>query len=210
MKKRIRWSAKLAYVVGLIASDGCLSKDGRHIDFTSKDFELVQTFSRLLKLKNKIGTKGRSKTDNRLYYRVEFGNVSLYRFLLKIGITSKKSKTIGALLIPDKYFIDFLRGSFDGDGHYYSYWDPRWRSSFQLYTGFSSASLKHIGWLQCKIESFYNLKGIIKKGSRAFQLEFAKYSSILLLEKIYYKKGIPFLTRKYSKIQAALSIIAEQ
>ena len=210
MTKRIRWSAKLAYVVGLIASDGCLSKDGRHIDFTSKDLDQVQTFSRLLKLSNKIGTKGRSKKSGQPYYRVEFGDVNLYRFLLKIGLTPNKSKTIGALLIPDKYFIDFLRGSFDGDGHSYSYRDPRWRNSFRLYTGFSSASLKHLEWLQFQIERFYNLRGIIKKGTRAFQLEFAKYSSVILLEKIYYKKGIPFLIRKHSKIRAALSIISEQ
>ncbi len=204
----IRWSAKLAYVVGLIASDGCLSNDRRHIDFTSKDLEQVQTFARLLKLNNKIGTKGISRKDGQLYYRIEFGNVNFYRFLLKIGLTPNKSKTIGILLIPDKYFIDFLRGSFDGDGHSYSYWDPRWKSSFQLYIGFSSASLKHIEWLQSKIESLYNLRGNVKKGNRSFQLEFAKYSSLLLIEKIYYKKGLPFLTRKHSKITAALSIIS--
>lgn len=210
MRKRIRWSAKLAYVIGLIASDGCLSKDGRHIDFTSKDLEQVQTFAKLLKLDNKIGVKSRSKTSDQLYYRVEFGDVTLYRFLLKIGLTPSKSKTIGKLLIPDKYFIDFLRGSFDGDGHSYSYWDPRWRSSFRLYVGFSSASFEHLAWLQSKIENFYNLKGIIKKGTRAFQLEFAKYSSLVLIEKIYYRRSLPLLTRKHSKIQVALSIIAKQ
>ena len=45
-KKKIstNWSAELAYAVGLIATDGCLSKDKRHIDFTSKDKELIKTF----------------------------------------------------------------------------------------------------------------------------------------------------------------------
>ena len=30
-REKIKWTPDLAYVVGLIASDGYLSKDGRHI-----------------------------------------------------------------------------------------------------------------------------------------------------------------------------------
>jgi len=33
------WSKELAYVIGLLVTDGCLSKNGRHIDPTSKDRE---------------------------------------------------------------------------------------------------------------------------------------------------------------------------
>lgn len=36
-KIKIKWSPKFAYCIGLITSDGNLSKDGRHISFTSKD-----------------------------------------------------------------------------------------------------------------------------------------------------------------------------
>ncbi|PIP23436.1 MAG: hypothetical protein COX36_03420, partial [Candidatus Nealsonbacteria bacterium CG23_combo_of_CG06-09_8_20_14_all_38_19] len=56
-KERIRWSPKLAYIVGLLATDGSLSIDGRHIDFTSKDVQLLKTFKKCLGLKNKIGFK---------------------------------------------------------------------------------------------------------------------------------------------------------
>jgi hypothetical protein len=206
-KKYIRWSANLSYIIGLIASDGCLSKDGRHIDFTSKDLDQVETFARLLKLSNKISIKhnGHSLRD---YYRIQFGNVALYRFLLNIGLTTAKSKTIGKLKIPDKYFADFLRGSMDGDGFSYSYFDPRWKNSFQLYTGFVSASRVHVEWLSSKIERQYNIKGIIKINKRAFTLEFAKKNSILLINLIYHKRQIPYLARKYSKIIHSLDIIS--
>ncbi len=43
-KINIQWSPELAYAIGLLVADGCLSKDGRHIDFTSKDLELVESF----------------------------------------------------------------------------------------------------------------------------------------------------------------------
>lgn len=35
--KPITWSPEIAYAVGLLTTDGSLSIDGRHIDFTSKD-----------------------------------------------------------------------------------------------------------------------------------------------------------------------------
>jgi len=47
------WSPHFAYAIGLLATDGSLSIDGRHIDFTSKDLELVKIFKKYLGLKNK-------------------------------------------------------------------------------------------------------------------------------------------------------------
>src|SRR5688572_7752865 len=40
------WSSELAYAIGLIATDGWLSSDGRHVGFVSADKELVETFLR--------------------------------------------------------------------------------------------------------------------------------------------------------------------
>lgn len=102
----MRWSANLAYAVGLITTDGYLSKDGRHIDLTSKDIEQIQTFRRILKLTNKIGLKSSGHSD-RKYYRVQFGDVKFYRFLLKIGLTPAKSKIIGEVKVPKRFFADF-------------------------------------------------------------------------------------------------------
>lgn len=68
----IIWRANFAYAIGLIASDGCLSKDGSHIDFTSKDLEQVENFRKVLGLKNRIGLKSRGKkgTSDKKYFRV--------------------------------------------------------------------------------------------------------------------------------------------
>ncbi|HSX19268.1 MAG TPA: LAGLIDADG family homing endonuclease [Candidatus Saccharimonadales bacterium] len=203
----MRWSADLAYVVGLIASDGCLSKDGRHIDFTSKDLDQVETFARILNLKNKIALKSRGHSSEKIYYHIQFGNVKFYKFLLQIGLTPHKSKTISTLKIPNKYFVDFLRGCFDGDGHTYSYWDPRWRSSFMLYFGLTSASNEFLKWIKERIKKLYDINGQIGTTNRAYKLIYAKGASINLIDKIYYKDGLPYLLRKKYKINASLSII---
>jgi len=203
----MKWNADLAYAVGLIASDGCLSNDRRHIDLTSKDKDQLETFARILKLTNKIGLKSNSLYKNNKCYRIEFGNVKFYKFLLEIGLTPHKSKTIASLKIPEIYFADFLRGHFDGDGCTYSYYDKRWKNSFMLYTSFCSGSKLHLEWLQSMIQNLYHLDGKIGKNTRCYQLRFAKQGSIQLLTKMYYKEDIPYLARKRSKILNSLGII---
>ena len=148
-KVLIKWSSNFSYALGLLASDGNLAKNSGHINFTSKDKDQILNFSSCLGIHNKIGTK-LSGSGNRSFY-IQFGDVVFHRFLISIGITPRKSKTIGKVKIPKKYFFDFLRGVFDGDGTFYSYYDPRWRSSFMFYTGFTSASIKHVKWLRDSI-----------------------------------------------------------
>ncbi|MCL5435596.1 MAG: hypothetical protein M1275_00770, partial [Patescibacteria group bacterium] len=137
-KINCRWSSNLAYAVGLIATDGCLYKDGRHLAFISKDYDLVCQFKELLGLNNKIAKKPSGFVKGGYGHWVQFGDVNFYNFLLSIGLTPAKSKTLGPLKIPDRYFFDFIRGHFDGDGSFYSYWDKRWLSSFMFYLSFAT------------------------------------------------------------------------
>jgi len=153
-KVLIRWSSEFAYAIGLLVTDGSLSKDGRHIVLVSKDREMIENFMKALDFQNKIGRHSRGSSIDKKYYRVQFGDVNFYNFLLKIGLMPNKTKIIRDVKIPSKYFFDFLRGHFDGDGSFYSYWDPRWRSSFMFYTVFVSASKNHIEWLQKFILNF--------------------------------------------------------
>ncbi len=204
-KEKIRWSPGLAYVVGLIATDGCLYGDGRHIDFTSKDIQLVTTFKKCLRLKNKIGLKYSGHSDKQ-YYHVQFGDVILYRWLLTIGLTPHKSKTIGKLEIPNKYFFDFLRGCFDGDGSCYSYWDPRWASSFMFYVNFNSGSLSFLKWIRAKLKKSLEINGHIKFGRGAWRLNYAKKESKRIISKMYYRKNVPCLKRKYEKLKNILVV----
>ncbi|PIS39106.1 MAG: hypothetical protein COT34_00155 [Candidatus Nealsonbacteria bacterium CG08_land_8_20_14_0_20_43_11] len=117
-----------------------------------------------------------------------------------------KSKRIGELKIPKKYFGDFLRGCFDGDGTCYSYWDPRWASSFMFYIKFNSGSLSHLKWLQLKLKEYLRIKGHIASGRRCWQLRYAKKESRILFGKMYYAENLPRLERKYKKLKTILTI----
>jgi len=206
-KVRIQWSGNFAYALGLITSDGSLNKDGRHLWFSSKDLELVKNLKNSLKIEAKIGRYARGGEKIKRYYRLSFGDIYFYRFLNKLGLFSNKSKTIKKVIIPKHLFSDFLRGLFDGDGTFYSYWDRRWPNSFGFKLSFASASPPFIEWIKKELTKLYGVKGYMHKGDGVFNLEYVKGDTKKLFEKMYRGKKDPlFLRRKYFKLKDALDI----
>jgi len=210
-KVNIKWSPNFAYAIGLIATDGNLSPDRRHISFVSKDIEQINNFMGCLGLDVGIG-KTISGYNGNVSHRVQFGDVLFYNFLETIGLHPNKSKTIGEVLVPDSYFFDFLRGCLDGDGTFYSYWDPRWRSSHMFYVEFVSASIVHIRWIRKEINTRLNIHGHIANDGRLFthQLKYAKREALEIIKKMYYNPKVVCLTRKRDKIKKALSVEKKQ
>lgn len=211
-KVKIKWNASFAYAIGLLTTDGCLYNDGRHMSLTTKDLEQANNFKKCLGLNVKIGKKSGGSSKIKKYFHVQFGDVLFYRFLLSIGLNSAKSKTIGEIEIPDEFFFDFLRGCFDGDGCFYSYWDPRWRSSHMFYVEFVSASKKHIDWLRAMLNKKLKLKGHLTKtkNSSVFQLKYAKKEALEVIKKMYYTPRVVCLSRKRLKINKALGVEKRQ
>lgn len=209
-KVKIKWSPNFAYAIGLLVSDGCLSPNGRSIAFVSKDKEQIENLMRALQIKASVGYTTSGSSSKRTP-RIQFGDVLFYRFLLSIGLMSNKSKVIGEIDIPKKYFFDFLRGIFDGDGSTYSYWDKRWRSSFMFYVQFASASPVFVEWLQRKIAHHLAVKGHIThaRGHLTVQLKYAKQDGFKVLKEMYKTPHSVRLSRKYLKIQKMLAIVGE-
>ena len=207
--KEFKWTPALAYAIGLLVTDGNLSKDGRHITMTSVDKSLLKTFKLCLKIKNKITPSYNNGYSKRVCYRVQFSDVQLYNWFLDIGITPAKTHTIGALNIPKNVFRDFLRGHLDGDGYIQNYTDnyniykgKRYINN-RIYTRFISASETHIRWLYKMIKKCLSVKGALlfkkplqKNRVPMWEIKFAKYDSLKLFKWFYYKKDLPALARK--------------
>ena len=183
--KSYLWTQELAYIAGLFASDGCLISNGRHLNITSKDYEIIEYCQEAL---GGIGKKVQIKKGElgNLAFCWQFSDVSLYDFFNTHGITPRKSKTIKQVKLPNEYWGDFLRGYFDGDGTTYAYTDKRWRSSYMYYTGFTSASLDYIKWLQKQNKILCGTtQGSIKKSNRAYTLAYAKLDSEKICNAMY-------------------------
>lgn len=202
------WSNDLAYAIGLIATDGNLSKDKRHIQFTTTDLQLAEYFKKCLNTKNKTIISPPSGFGKKPAYRISFSNVKLYRQLEKIGLKANKTYSLGKLKIPKKYLADFLRGHIDGDGSVFTYVDnymtykgKRYTYN-RLYTVFNSASVDHLKWIQTNIKEILNIKGALNSYLRKdrkfplWKLRFAKNESLKLLAWLYYKPTLPCLNRK--------------
>ncbi len=208
-KVKIKWSPEFAYAIGLITTDGNLSSDGRHISLTSKDKEMIENLQKCLKTNLFIGRKNSGSVSLKKYYVVQIGDIKFYEFLITLGLMPNKTKTIGPLKIPKKYFVDFIRGHMDGDGSFYSYFDPRWKSSYLFYSTLVSASQPHIIWLRQEIKSLVKIDGHITKSKNdsVYQLKYAKAESLKLLPKVYYHTKVICLSRKRKKIEKALAMI---
>lgn len=207
------WSAELAYVVGIIATDGNLSPDSRHIAIKSKDLDLLETVRRCLNLENTIGRERRLLST---YYRLQWGDVSFYNWLVHIGLTRAKSLTLGALEIPDEFFADFVRGVIDGDGSIGLYTDRSniWKQEKyvyeRLFITIASSSRLFLEWIHQRIQTQVPVRGAILDKSRLgrnphWSLKFAKQDSTSLLNWIYYTSDLPRLERKYQRAVKYLS-----
>lgn len=175
----------LWYFVGLIATDGNLSSDGRHISVTAKDPLFLEALKKSLGLQNKVGMK-RNGTGMESF-QIQFANRNFYDFLLSIGLTPRKSLTLGELQVPDEWFSDFLRGVIDGDGCIRSWVHPtngkeQW--SLRVY----SASLPFMQWLEKMIERKFLVWGRIhQRGKQMFNLKYGKLAAKQILQHCYYQ-----------------------
>lgn len=177
----------LWYLVGLITSDGSLSKDGRHIDITSKDRNYLLGLKELTGLQNNVTAKSNPK--NQAAYRIQFANRDFYDFLLNIGLMPRKSLILKEIKVKEHYFADFTRGMIDGDGCIRSWIHPtncarQW--SLRIYSG----SEEFLKWFSNKIELYFGARGkIYKESSREgtkFILKYGKMAAESVLKNCYY------------------------
>ena len=204
------WNPNIAYAVGLLITDGNISKDKRHIWLTSTDKQLLHTFRRCLKIKNRICINPPGSYSRNVRYRISFCNIKFYNWLLKIGLKPNKTFSLSFLNIPERYFFDFLRGHLDGDGSVIHYIDKHNKYKGKTYVydrlwiTFRSASFKHIKWLRQSIRKKLNMNGSLSgwKDKRSntkkvlWCLKYYKNDSLILLKYLYYKSNVPCFLRK--------------
>lgn len=193
------WSPELAYAVGLIATDGNLSPSGRHISVSSAERVVLETFLRCVGRTAKIGEVKGGYGDHGL--RVQIGDVGLYQWLQSIGLTPRKSLTLGSIKVPDALLPHLLRGLVDGDGSiidctYDGIGKAKGRRYRTLLVRFNTASPVHAEWLRETIRAKYGLSGGLWCEDGMYQLTYAKRASRRLLPLLYPTLDVPCIERK--------------
>jgi hypothetical protein len=205
----IGWSPRLAYAVGLIATDGCLYGDGRHMAFISKDEDQMRTLLRLVDRAH-IRYKREESEFGGWAFRGQFSYAALYRWLLTVGLMPRKSLVLGGIDVPDEHLMTLTRGLLDGDGSVYTlihrptlktYRNYRYE---RLWTYFNSGSRKHVEWLQTQLARALEISGYIETLDKEnenpmYRLKYGNRASRMLLPAIYEDLSVPRLERKWRK-----------
>ena len=197
-----KWTHKMAYVLGLIMTDGCVSKHGS-VSLCINDKDLLETVKTALGSNHPIR---HSKYQARLYTLV-FAREKLIDDLNKLGVFSKKSHNIGFPDVPDVYLVDFIRGIFDGDG---SVFFEKRSPNFPLKSSFISGSKGFIETIEHKLRilgmSKRNIYQQKTKNGILYMFRYAHKDSAKLFNILYkntQENGL-FLRRKYYRFLSGL------
>ena len=193
-----------AYVLGLIASDGCIIKrhnkqHGNEQSFviTSTDTEIVETAKNLMKSTHKIVEQDQLGYGMKRIYHFRVYNKNIVSDLEKLGIHERKSLTIKFPEIDMEYIPDFMRGFHDGNGSFFIRTERG-----TLCSNVVSTMELLTTWKQKLTELGINTNAMPVMCGRPnvhlHQLQLSGSKAIEFGELIYYNKEVPKLTRKYN------------
>lgn len=207
-----KWSREMAYVLGFFTADGCLTVNPRgahYIEFSSNDRDVLEKIKIAMKAGHKIGRRKFNSNKLRDSYRLQIGSKEIFNDLVRLGYTVNKSKTIKLPKIPNKYFADFLRGYFDGDGCVsYSNYFRKQRNKYYKYivVMFTSGSEDFLVKLADYIEREIKIKSPKVIYHQAYRLSYFSNNAVKILKYIYNNAGI-YLDRKFKKSKLAIKFM---
>lgn len=113
-------SHEKAYWLGFIAADGNVCNNTLKIGLSSKDIKHLEKFRLFLKSNHPIHIY-HPKIKNKIYESCEFSvrSAQVIADLLRLNITSNKSKTLIPSEIKQEYINSYILGVVDGDGCFY-------------------------------------------------------------------------------------------
>lgn len=183
-----------AYLLGFLAADGCVEKDGGiKIGLSSVDRQFLEN----------IKTALQSNYPIRDYQTKDGFNVSEFIFrsqqiklqLQKYNIINRKTYTfLFPYNLPEKYWIDFIRGYWDGDG------------TFCLSGLYARASLcaynkEFLEQVLNILDEKYSIKKvkIYQNKNKIYYFQYSQNAAKQLYQTFYQEKPNLYLPRKYEK-----------
>jgi hypothetical protein len=207
------WSNKMAYVLGVICTDGNLSpsryKDplkksnssGSRVAVFQKEPELLEKILSLMECNAKLLYHKKAVYKSGIAgegFLFIINNEKIYDDLIGLGITPRKSLTLKFPEMPEPYVRHFIRGCWDGDGSFH-YENGKFTASFV------SGSLKFIEGMLAELnKAGLSIRTIYKSKRTTSAVYYFKYSGedcITLYEYLY--DAVPesqYLTRKHDLI----------
>lgn len=206
------WSPQMAYVLGFFAADGSMiqnNRGGQYIEFTNTDRSILEQIQRVTQSSHLIAERKSHKASQKSVFRIQIGSKTWFEDLSQLGFMQDKSSRLPLPNIPSKYFGDYTRGYFDGDGCVYyahlQFADRKKRRGILL-TLFTSGSKQFLKTFWEKLQRYGVQGGSLKHKTRGFELTFSHRDSVALHRIMYHTGTVPelFLPRKRDKLEKAI------
>lgn len=110
------WSQEMAYVLGFIAADGNIYKNGNihMLHIACDDLDVIEKIKKTMRYDGPIYQKLRF--NGKISYNLRICDRIIFQDLQKLKITQRKSLTITPPDMSEYLIRHFVRGYFDGDG----------------------------------------------------------------------------------------------
>ena len=199
-----KWSPKMAYILGLLMTDGCLSKAQKGsyvISLCLNDKELLEEVAKAMDSDHPITL---SRHQNGLYI-FKFGREKLIQDLMRLGMKLRKSLDLKFPNVPKEYLRDFIRSVFDGDGCVFYRQGAKARLLNTSFVGGSKnfiygigKALQELGMPEKRIYEH-------RQKNTYYTLRYGHTDSIVLYKIMYdnFKKDL-YLRRKYDKFRTVI------
>ena len=106
------WTHEMAWVLGLLVTDGHVNKKFHSIYFAQKEERILQLIARFMEADYILASKDPTKSTPTLI----INSKEIKEDLAALGIGANKSFTVPFPDVPDEYLPSFVRGVIDGDG----------------------------------------------------------------------------------------------
>eukprot|EP01083_Nonionella_stella_P194411 717109_1 len=165
------WTNESAYWLGFLYADGCVRQDKLEIVVGLKctDYKHLHKMLYAMDANNPVTYRAQQKS---LYCRskIGIGSKRLGNKLCKLGCHPNKSLTLKwSNAVPNKYYREFIRGYFDGDGCIH--WIKRHCCVSVSFTGTESMLAGIFDTIKQRACPTY--KGTVRATSSIYQLNFS-------------------------------------
>ncbi len=106
------WSHEMAWVLGILVTDGHIVKENHSICFSQKDERILRIIAKYMAADYVLTPFGNTKKTPTLIIHSK----KMKQDLEILGITPCKSLTVPFPKVPEEYLPSFVRGVIDGDG----------------------------------------------------------------------------------------------
>jgi len=207
------WSNEMAYVLGVIYTDGSLDPGSKldptrkttlkvaRLSMSQKEPELLEKVLRLMESNSRLMVRKRAvynKVVSGKTYIFYIHNEKIYDDLTRLGLTPNKSKTITFPEIPEQYMRHFIRGCWDGDGSVFlNRWEYK-NTKPKIGASFVSGSKSFVESMAQALEKAGLPKRDIKRDRASYMIRYHTNQCRLLYQYLYH--DVPpeqYLERKY-------------